>query len=73
MLVGDTTPEEVESAMRECLESLEPGHMEVVLLRVQGFTVEEISASTLRSRRTIERQLQRAREKLAKLLIEQSE
>lgn len=69
-LVGGTTLEEFEQTMRECLESLDDSLREIVLLRVQGFSVEEISNLTERSRRTIERQLQRAREKLSTLLNE---
>ncbi len=69
-LASGTTLEEFEQAMRECLEVVDEGLRETVLMRVQGFSVEEISNLTQRSRRTVERQLQRAREKLAAAMNE---
>jgi RNA polymerase sigma-70 factor (ECF subfamily) len=63
------SPEEIEAAIQEAIEDLKPTEQEVVLLRVQGYTVEEIAERTGRSRRTVERQLQRARELLADMLL----
>ena len=58
------TPEEFESAIREAIEGLKESEQEVVILRVQGFSVEEISGKLQRSRRTIERSLNAIREKM---------
>ena len=58
------TPEEFESAIREAIEGLKESEQEVVILRVQGFSVEEISGKLQRSRRTIERCLNAIREKM---------
>lgn len=63
-----STPEQFEVAIREATESLKPAERSVVIYRVQGYSVEEISEKLDRSRRGIERLLQSAREKLAKLL-----
>ena len=65
-----STPEQFEVAIREATESLKPAEQSVVIYRVQGHSVEEISEKLDRSRRGIERLLQSAREKLAKLLSE---
>jgi len=59
------SPEQFESSLKEAIESLRPGEQEVVQLRVQGFSVEEMSDRLQRSCRTIERTLQNIREKLA--------
>lgn len=64
---------EMETAINEAIECLKPSEREVVLLRVKGFNVEEIAAQTTRSRRTVERLLQHAREKLASQLAGASE
>jgi RNA polymerase sigma-70 factor (ECF subfamily) len=62
------SPEEIEVAIRELVETLTPEEQEVVRLRVQSFTVEEIAERLNKSRRTTERLLQSARTELAKLL-----
>jgi RNA polymerase sigma-70 factor, ECF subfamily len=62
------TPEEFELAIREAIEGLKPFEQEVVVLRVQGFTVEDISNELNRSRRGIERALQKIRESLLQTL-----
>jgi RNA polymerase sigma-70 factor, ECF subfamily len=60
--------EEFELAIRESIECLKPTEKEVVLMRVQGFTVEEISDQSGRSRRSIERILHSIRGKLSEQL-----
>lgn len=67
------SPEQFESSLREAIESLRPAEQEVVQLRVQGFSVEEISDRLQRSCRTIERTLQTIRAKLAEAVHEESE
>ncbi len=67
------SPEEIEAAIQEAIEGLRPTEQEVVLLRIQGYTVEEIAERAGRSRRTVERQLQRARELLADMLLPDSQ
>ena len=62
------TPEEFELAIREAIEGLKPFEQEVVMLRVQGFTVEDISNELNRSRRGIERALHKIRESLIQTL-----
>lgn len=61
--------EGLENALKEVMEYLRPAEQDVVRLRVQGFTVEEISEKLSRSRRTVERTLQQARESLADHLL----
>ena len=65
---GHLSPEQFECSLREAIEGLKPAEREVVELRVQGFSVEEISDRLQRSCRTVERTLQRIREKLAEEL-----
>ncbi len=65
--------EQFESSLREAIESLRPAEQEVVHLRVQGFSVEEIGDRLQRSCRTIERTLQSIRAKLAEAVQEESE
>jgi RNA polymerase sigma-70 factor, ECF subfamily len=60
----DFTPEEFESAIREAIEDLKETEKDVVLLRVQGYSVEEIATKLDRSRRSIERTLQNIRTKM---------
>ena len=68
--IGTTSasPEELESALRESLEGLKPIEQEVVLLRVQSYSVDEIAEKLGKSRRTTERLLQRAREELLRMV-----
>jgi RNA polymerase sigma-70 factor (ECF subfamily) len=68
--IGKTSPEEFEAALLETTECLKPAEKAIVLLRVQGLTVEEISQKTERSRRSVERLLQSARERLSEFLRE---
>jgi RNA polymerase sigma-70 factor (ECF subfamily) len=55
-------------AIDEALDRLPPGHRQVVTLRAEGYEVAEIAGRTGRSKRTVERLLQAARQKLAVLL-----
>ncbi|MBL8817692.1 MAG: sigma-70 family RNA polymerase sigma factor [Planctomyces sp.] len=63
------TAEQFECSIREAIEQLRPAEQEIVHLRVQGYTVEEISDRLQRSCRTIERSLHSIREKLADVLL----
>jgi RNA polymerase sigma-70 factor (ECF subfamily) len=62
------SPEEFELAIREAIDGLKPLEQEIVMLRVQGFSVEDISNQLQRSRRGIERSLHAIREKLVQTL-----
>ena len=55
--------------VRETLEFLEEKDREILSLRIDGHSVNEISNRTGRSRRTVERSLQRSRIRLANLLL----
>lgn len=61
---ADCAPEAFELAIREAIEGLKETEQDVVLLRVQGFSVEEIATRLERSRRSIERTLKSVREKM---------
>jgi RNA polymerase sigma-70 factor (ECF subfamily) len=52
----------------EALERLPEQHRRMLILRVEGFEVEEIARQVGRSKRTVERVLQECRAKLAELL-----
>jgi RNA polymerase sigma-70 factor (ECF subfamily) len=58
--------------VKEAVEKLPALQQQLVELRMQGYSVNEIADQTKRSRRTIERNLQSAREKLQTLLEEDS-
>ena len=60
----------LEICLRETLEILGPLHRDILSLRIQGHTVDEISETVKRSRRTVERSLQKSRERLASLLLD---
>lgn len=62
------SPQILECAVREAIAELTLQEQEVVLLRIQSYTVEEISTRIGKSRRTTERLLQSAKEELAKML-----
>ncbi len=64
---------QIEVAIAESIECLEPGEREVVWLRVRGFSVEEIADQLSKSRRTVERLLQHARRTLAHELFVESD
>lgn len=67
-IAGEISEQQFECSLNEAIEFLQPQEREIVGMRVQGFTVEEISAKVDRSCRTIERTLQRIREKLSEKL-----
>lgn len=58
----------LELAFDESLEQLPPESRALVQLRIEGYDVAELAARTGRSRRTVERILQEARQKLDRLL-----
>ncbi len=60
----------LEICLRETLEILRPLDRDILSLRIQGHTVDEISETAGRSRRTVERSLQKSRERLASLLLD---
>jgi RNA polymerase sigma-70 factor, ECF subfamily len=55
-------------AIDEALQQLPPSHKALVELRIAGYEVAEIAARTGRSKRSVERNLQESRKKLAALL-----
>ena len=59
----------LELCIRESLEKLRPLHREILTLRIEGHSVEEIREKTGRSRRTVERSLQQSRVLLADSLL----
>jgi RNA polymerase sigma-70 factor (ECF subfamily) len=69
---GSLSPEEFESSLREAIEVLRPAEQEIVHMRVQGFSVEEIGDRLQRSCRTIERTLQSIRAKLTAAIQDES-
>lgn len=69
----ESSIELLEICLRESLESLRPVDRCFLSLRIQGHTVDEISKTTGRSRRTVERSLQKSRERLAGLLLDDNE
>lgn len=62
---ADVSIEQFESSLRESIEGLRPNEQKIVELRVQGFSVLDIADHLQNSCRTVERTLQRIREKLA--------
>ena len=56
--------------VKETLECLRPKERELLMYRIQGFTVDEISEKTGRARRTVERSLQNSRRRLSSLILE---
>lgn len=71
VLAHQTSLEFLEITVRETLELLRPLDREILSLRIQRYTIDEISEQTGRSRRTIERSLQGSRERLSGLLLEE--
>ena len=70
--IDQASVEFFEICVRESLEHLRQSHREILSMRVQGHSIDEIREMTGRSRRTIERSLQKSRELLADLLLNQS-
>ncbi len=69
-LVDSSSLEFLEICVHEILQSLRPLDREILSLRMDGYQVHEISERTKRTLRTVERSLQRSRERLAILLLE---
>jgi len=65
---GDQAVEMLQLSIRETLELLRETDREILTLRMQGHTVEEVATKTGRARRTVERSLQNSRVRLADLL-----
>lgn len=59
-----------EICMQEALDMLRPIHRTILSLRIQGHSIDEIRDITGRSRRTVERSLQKSREQLADSLLD---
>jgi RNA polymerase sigma-70 factor (ECF subfamily) len=57
-------------AIDEALQRLPPAHKEMIELRIEGYEVAEIAGKTGRARRTVERFLQEARQRLGEILGE---
>ncbi|MCG8649524.1 MAG: sigma-70 family RNA polymerase sigma factor [Pirellulales bacterium] len=68
--IDQSSVEFLQISVRETLELLRPIDRDILSLRIQRYTVDEISEETGRSRRTVERSLQRSRERLASLLLD---
>lgn len=68
--LDESSLEFLEMTLRETLETLRPLDREILSLRIERYTVDEISDQTGRSRRTVERSLQRSREQLSSLLLD---
>jgi RNA polymerase sigma-70 factor (ECF subfamily) len=71
-LEDPTPPVELQMAIQDALEQLDSRQRQMVEMRIQGHEVTEIANLTKRSKRTVERTLQDARNKLRELL-EQAE
>jgi RNA polymerase sigma-70 factor (ECF subfamily) len=69
--IDQASAEFFEICMREAMELLRPLHREILSLRIQGHSVDEISELTQRSRRTVERSLQTSRGLLADALLDE--
>jgi RNA polymerase sigma-70 factor (ECF subfamily) len=70
---ADVSIEQFESSLRESIEGLRPNEQKIVELRVQGFSILDIADHLQNSCRTVERTLQRIREKLAAELGESTD
>lgn len=64
---------EMETAMSEIIECLQPAECDAVVLRVSGYGIEEIALQLNKSRRTVERLLQHARRTLTQELCQDDE
>ncbi len=65
-----STDDFLEICVRETMQKLRPSDRKILLLRIQGFTLAEISEQTSLSCRTIARRLRTSRKHLASLLLE---
>jgi RNA polymerase sigma-70 factor (ECF subfamily) len=68
--IDESSIEFLELTVRETLELLRPLDREILSLRIQGHAIDEISDTTGRSCRTVERSLHNSRKRLASLLLE---
>ena len=69
----DDPSESFEFCLRETLELLSPAYREILTLRIQGYKVDEISEQTNRTKRSVERILQKMREQLASHLLDEDD
>jgi RNA polymerase sigma-70 factor (ECF subfamily) len=67
-MTGPAGSEIGEAGIQEALASLPPRQRQILELRLQAYTVDEISEQIRRSKRTVERNLQSARAQLVSLL-----
>ncbi|QDT04054.1 RNA polymerase sigma factor [Rubripirellula lacrimiformis] len=67
--INNDSLEFLKLCLRETLETLRPLDREVLTLRIQGHSIDEISQSISRSHRTVERMLQKSRQRLADMLL----
>ncbi len=65
-----STDEFLNICVRETMQKLRPSDREILLLRIQGFTLAEISQQMSLSGRTIARRLRTSRKHLASLLLD---
>ncbi len=71
-------PEPFEAAIlvetvQQLMQGLDPQQQQMLSLRLQGYTTAEISLHTLRSERTVERLMERIRQKVQRLDLAESE
>jgi RNA polymerase sigma-70 factor (ECF subfamily) len=70
LFADEPTPEEaaiLTETLEQVMRGLEDGEREMVMLSLQGYTVAEISDQVDRTRRTVQRVLQRVRQRLERL------
>lgn len=70
--IDESSVDFFEVCMQESLDILRPLHRQILSLRIQGHSVNEIRDITGRSRRTVERSLQKSRKLLAESLLSES-
>jgi RNA polymerase sigma-70 factor, ECF subfamily len=68
--IDASTDEFLNICVRETMQKLRPADRQILVLRIQGFTLIEISEQTSLSCRTIARRLRTSRKHLASLLLE---
>ena len=67
--IDESSIEFLELCVRETLDDLRPLERDIVSLRMEGHNVDEIARATGRSRRTVERNLQKCRQRFASMLL----
>ena len=70
--IEQATAEFFEVCLQEALDMLRPQHREILALRIEGHSIDDIRSITGRSRRTVERSLQQSRAQLAESLLSES-